>query len=82
MNSGRLIKNLLREDVEDASKLLGLVLGFQIPALNILIEFFFNSLAVEISCSLLSALQGPAIIRGFLRPSTKEDNLLIFISIK
>ena len=44
MNSKKLIKNLLREDVEDASKLLGL-------ALNKSQEFLFANLDYEISSS-------------------------------
>ena len=44
MNSGRLIKNLLREDVEDASKLLGL-------AINKTQEHLFANLDIEITSS-------------------------------
>ena len=44
MNSGRLIKNLLREDVEDASKLLGL-------AINKTLEHLFANLDIEITSS-------------------------------
>ena len=44
MNSGRLIKNLLREDVEDASKLLGL-------AINKTQEHLFANLDLEITSS-------------------------------
>ncbi len=44
MNSGRLIKNLLREDVDDASKLLGL-------AINKTQEHLFANLDIEITSS-------------------------------
>ena len=44
MNSGRLIKNLLREDVEDASKLLGL-------AINKTQEHLFANLDYEVNSS-------------------------------
>ena len=44
MNPGRLIKNLLREDVEDASKLLGL-------AINKTQEHLFANLDIEITSS-------------------------------
>ena len=44
MNSGRLIKNLLREDVEDASKLLGL-------AINKTQEQLFANLDYELNSS-------------------------------
>ena len=44
MNPGRLIKNLLREDVEDASKLLGL-------AINKTQEYLFANLDIEITSS-------------------------------
>ncbi len=46
------------------SKPPGLVRGFHIPALKSFTPFDAKSLAVFITCSSVSALQGPAITRG------------------
>ena len=50
--------------VPTPSKPPGLVRGFQIPARKIFIPLLANALAVFITCSSVSALQGPAITIG------------------
>ena len=48
------------------SKLPGLVRGFHIPARNIFTPILLSCCAVVMTCSSVSALQGPAITRGRL----------------
>src|SRR5574344_184924 len=54
----------------------GLVRGFQMPARNILTPLDASNLAVSITCSSVSALQGPAMTNGFLslNPGNKMDS--------
>ena len=69
------------------SKPPGLVRGFQIPARKIGTPFLDSSTAVAITCSSVSALQGPAIIKGrsALMPGSqigcKSFILLMFLSL-
>ena len=65
-----------RPSTPTPSKPPGLVRGFQIPARNIFIPFSASCLAVHITCSSVSALQGPAITIGRLSsiPGSKIDS--------
>jgi len=58
----------------------GRVLGFQIPALKILIPILFRLCAVFSTCSSFSALHGPEIMMGFcVSGSPQFFNCSIFI---
>ncbi len=62
------------------SKPPGLVRGFQIPARNTLTPIEDSSLAVCITCSSVSALQGPDIISGRFcsTPDSRIDSTFIY----
>ena len=64
----------LRPGVPTPSKLPGCVRGFQMPARNTWMPLAARSRAVSITCSSLSALQGPAITIG--RGSVKNPHSL------
>ena len=69
------------------SKPPGLVRGFHIPALNIFMPFLANAVAVVITCSSVSALQGPAITSGrsSLTPCSlmgcKSNSIILYFNV-